>query len=289
MDQVNEIEFKVDEQYENEKGVFTVVSLHKEEMVIRWESGEEIRTAIELQRRIQERRQWEKLYKEEKARAKSGKRASTKGAEFHGYQATDFKKSASGTKWRGRGQLGGSVTQRITSNMFNFNSWANGHKPELHWFDIDHRGREDSEYQAKFFTRVDQESLFYGFYIIRPEQSDLTTQDWNAFYEWLKHQDNDQLMQKMAAEHQLIIQDRNRPEFGQLLPKDGTWQIEGKNSTTDMLISHIDAVPEAEGITLEIIRKLDKSDAIERKDKIADDIAELFMVLMPLYQAAFKI
>ena len=76
MDQGNGIEFIVDEQYENEKGVFTVLSIHRNEMVIRWESGEEIRTDIELQRNIQARRQWEVLEKEKSIlAAKSGRKS----------------------------------------------------------------------------------------------------------------------------------------------------------------------------------------------------------------------
>jgi len=59
MDQPAKIEFNVDGQYENEKGVFTVLSKHRGQMVIRWENGEEIKTEIELQNRIAERRQWE--------------------------------------------------------------------------------------------------------------------------------------------------------------------------------------------------------------------------------------
>ena len=44
MEQSTKIEFNVDEQYENEKGVFKVVSIHKDQMVIRWENGEETKT-----------------------------------------------------------------------------------------------------------------------------------------------------------------------------------------------------------------------------------------------------
>ena len=58
-------EFTVDEQYENEKGIFTVVSIKRQEMVIRWENGETITTSTNLQGRIQERKQREKIAKEE--------------------------------------------------------------------------------------------------------------------------------------------------------------------------------------------------------------------------------
>jgi hypothetical protein len=74
-------EFVVDEEYENEKGIFRVMSIEKDQMVIRWANGEEVKTSIEFQGRIQKRRQWEKAAREEtKAAAKpaSGKAKSAK-------------------------------------------------------------------------------------------------------------------------------------------------------------------------------------------------------------------
>ena len=59
-------EFTVDEQYENEKGIFTVVSIDKQDMVIRWQNGAKITTNIDLQGRIQKRKQREKIIREEK-------------------------------------------------------------------------------------------------------------------------------------------------------------------------------------------------------------------------------
>jgi hypothetical protein len=292
MDETTEIEFKVNEQYKNEKGIFTVISIDKDEMVIRWESGEEISTAIELQRRIQERRMREKLFQEAKHRAaKSGKKAGGKGAVFTGFQPDDFKKSATGTKWRGRGQLGGAVTKRLSDSRLDFNSWAYGHNPEMHWFDIAHRRKEGSEYQAKFFVRVDAQFLYYGFYVVRTGQTDQTEKDWSAFYEWLQHQDNDQMLQKMVDEQQLTVHDRNRPAFGQLLSKDGAWHVEigEKQASVDMLIAHFESVPAADGIDLEVFRKINKDEAVAREVNIADDIAELFMAIMPLYRAVLKI
>ena len=66
MEPMTEFEFTVDEHYENEKGVFTVLSIHKNEMVIQWKSGEKIQTKIDLQSRIQERRQRERIARESK-------------------------------------------------------------------------------------------------------------------------------------------------------------------------------------------------------------------------------
>jgi len=69
MNPSTEFEFRVDEKYENEKGIFTVMSIERDEMVIRWANGEEVQTSMEFQGRIQKRRQWEKTLQEEKAAA----------------------------------------------------------------------------------------------------------------------------------------------------------------------------------------------------------------------------
>jgi hypothetical protein len=65
----NEFKFMVGEKYENEKGIFSVMSIEKDNMVIQWANGEEIQTSIEFQGRIQKRREWEKTQQEEKAAA----------------------------------------------------------------------------------------------------------------------------------------------------------------------------------------------------------------------------
>lgn len=69
MNPASEFEFTVGETYENEKGLFSVISIAKEDMVIRWKNGEEVQTSIAFQGRIQQRRQWEKTLQQEKTAA----------------------------------------------------------------------------------------------------------------------------------------------------------------------------------------------------------------------------
>ena len=64
-----EFQFSVDGTYENEKGAFRVVSIERDQMVIRWENGEEVSTSVALQGRIQQRREWEKSKQEQVAAA----------------------------------------------------------------------------------------------------------------------------------------------------------------------------------------------------------------------------
>ena len=189
MDPITEFEFCVDEQYENEKGVFTVISIDNDEMLIRWEHGEEIRTEIALQRRIQARRQREKDESEAQTNAaqnRAGKRTASKTPQvFEGFQPGDFKNSAAQTKWRGRNQLGRAVIKHLPKTSFDFSSWAYAQKPEMHVSDKEHHARNKSGDQARFFVRLDPVSLVYGFCAGRPDSSSDASKDWDAFAAWL--------------------------------------------------------------------------------------------------------
>jgi hypothetical protein len=46
------IEFEVGKKYENMKGIYEVLSIDRNTMRIRWDSGEEISTTVSLQSRI---------------------------------------------------------------------------------------------------------------------------------------------------------------------------------------------------------------------------------------------
>ena len=46
------VEFEVGEKYENMKGIYEVLSIDRNTMRIRWDSGEEITTTVSLQSRI---------------------------------------------------------------------------------------------------------------------------------------------------------------------------------------------------------------------------------------------
>lgn len=52
--------FEVGATYKNMKGPYEVISIRRNEMVIRWEDGKEMATTIDLQKRIIERMAFEK-------------------------------------------------------------------------------------------------------------------------------------------------------------------------------------------------------------------------------------
>ncbi len=295
MEQPTKIEFNVDETYENEKGVFRVVSIHRDQMVIRWEDGEETRTDIALQRRIAERRQWEEhkrladMNAAQKAKRKSASKPQK--AAFAGLAETDFKTSCYRTTWRSRNQLGGAVTRKIKTNQFNFNSWAFGSQPEMHVQDIRHHDVTSPADQSRFFVRIDDQYLYYGFCVTRPENRDGYPTCWSTLLEWLRRKENEQAVYTLAINHHLRACDRAHPTTCiKAAPEDGGWYFEdsGQPLPEVSLSAYVDSEsPSAPGDT-ELFAALKKDDAVARGRDIASPIAQLFADLLPLYQAATR-
>jgi len=289
MEQESRFEFVVDEKYENEKGIFTVLSIHRSEMVIRWDSGEEMRTDIELQRNIQSRREWEKVQLEKEAQTALNKRkAGARKAAFEGFKETDFKNSASGTKWRGRNQLGGAVTHRLPESRLTINSWAFANKPEMHWMDTAHHKRNSGDSRAKLFARLDPASLRYGFSIGRVAGEDDTSSNWENFMQWLAEEDNTAVVHSLALEHELTIGNKTDPDGKAINPVKGGWRVGDakKKQPIEKLSDFIDALGADGDLSLEVARTVTKEDAMAGGKEIAAELSNLFSHLMPLYRGA---
>ncbi len=71
----DEFKFEVGATYTNMKGAYEVISIHRDSMVIRWDSGSELATSVDLQKRIIERMAFEKRLEQQ---MKSKKQAKTK-------------------------------------------------------------------------------------------------------------------------------------------------------------------------------------------------------------------
>ncbi len=292
MNTLGNIEFHVDQQYENEKGIFTVISIQNDEMIIRWTDGEEIRTEIKLQQRIQTRRRRERMDKDKKATmARISAVSQSRGnpnALWRGLKFDDFKDTAAQTTWRGRKQLGGAVTEKMPQSSFNFNSWAFGQKPEVHWSDIKHRGEGDAAQQARFFVRLNHLSLIFGFGVARPDIDGGTSRDWNAFSYWLARPENDDVIRGLSLKNSIVVYDRAPFHISELTPVNGGWSVNAskEQKSVESIATYFESVHAAGGLDLEVAVKLDKEDAVKRGEEIAGDIAGLFNTLMPLYRVA---
>jgi hypothetical protein len=292
MEEGQPIEFVVGETYENEKGLFEVMSIQRDAMVIKWENGESIETTVSFQRRIQERRHWEKQMKEKKAAAASTKtrRAAARkpGATFEGFRPEDFKKTISRTPWRSRSQFGGAVTSHLQSSRLNFNSWAAKRRNEVHWADMARWKSKVVDYPAKFFARADENTLAWGFYIERPEADKAASPDWEAFVQWLDNDENDQWLQRVAREQGLVIYDAQQRTFdGILKPHAEKWVRDGSPAGDgDRLGAIIDNWPSETWLDLMIAKRITKDEAIEQGKGLATEVAALIGHLFPLYGAS---
>lgn len=288
---MDEIRFEVGGKYENMKGVFEVIAIRRDSMDIRWESGEEISTPIELQQRIIERMQHEKEMEAAKARqkAKKSKASSKAGKQFTGLEATDFSNTVSKTSWRGRGQLGGAVAQRFKTKQFKFNSWAVLRKPEVNWLDVKRQKQEDLSFQGKFFARVAEDHLFYGLTVPAPTSTDTPASDWHRLMDWLTKPENDAWLKKQCQSHDLYLCDLGKQGFrGNIAPKEELWvnvQPETSEINLESLSAFLSACVKSDGMDLRIQKQIDKATAIEKKQGIAGDMATLFETLMPIYVA----
>jgi hypothetical protein len=292
MEDLEKIDFTVGEKYENEKGPFEVISITGDKMVIKWDSGEEISSTVELQRRIQERRLWEKMAPERKAAAaaksRRGSRRSVKKL-FEGLQDGDFQNKISRTKWRNREQLGGNVTIRLMTSMLNFNSWASRGQNEVHWADTNHWRSKQISSPAKFFARANEEAFMYGFHIERPETKDKASADWEALLKWLHDEKNEQWLRELAIEEGLEVFDTLKLCFSDVIkPAEKEWTIEGSapGGSTATLAAYLDACKKDVSLDLVIAKHIPKDEAIAREGGIVDDIINLLGVLLPIYNAA---
>lgn len=295
MENSTEIEFKVGESYSNEKGVFEVMSIEGDRIVIQFESGEKIDSDIGLQRRIQDRRQWEKTKRERDAASPPAKsrhkptRKSEKSKPFSGLQSDVFKNKISDTKWRGRAQLGGSVAAQLDFAPFKFHSWAAGTRNEIHLADAAHWKSKKVPHAAKFFVRADETSLSWGFYIERPDATGGKSEDWDAFIRWLRRPENDEWFREIAYQDELVVYDAHQSCFvGLIKPREADWAVEGSSvrNSTNALATCIDSWPATAWLDLMVAKRISKEEAIGRSEAIADDIASLFRDLLPLYKAA---
>jgi hypothetical protein len=288
---MDEIQFEVGGKYENMKGVFEVIAIRRDSMDIRWESGEEISTPIELQQRIIERMQHEKEMEAAKAlqKAKKSKASSKAGKQFTGLEESDFSNTVSKTSWRGRGQLGGAVAQRFKTKQFKFNSWAVLRKPEVNWLDVKRQKQEDLPLQGKFFARVESDHFFYGLTVPAPAPSETQASDWHRLMDWLVKPENDAWLKKQCLAHDLHLCDLGKQGFsGTIASKEDQWVAEqaGKSEPSlEPLSTFLSTCVKSDGVDLRIQKQIDKATAIDKKQGIAGDMATLFETLMPIYAA----
>ncbi len=288
---MDQIEFKIGSKYENMKGPYEVLSLDGDYMRIRWETGEEITTEVDFQRRVIERMDFEKEQLKAKKAKKIKKAIGSTQVKFEGFQEGDFSKKIAGTTWRRRSCLGRMVKVFPDSDRFDIKSWSIARKPMIQWADANHRDPENFNYQGKFFVRLDDDSLYCGFCIERPKDSGTEKGDWNAFLKWLREESNEERLKELAIDHELSIVNLKRDCHisWKIEPDDENWRLikKGEEKSLQSLPQFLDGMSEnSKRVDLFISKEMNKDDVISRNEKIADIISRTFESLFPIYEAS---
>lgn len=288
---MTDIKFKIGQEHENRKGVYKVLSIDKEAIGIRWESGEEITTSAALQNRIIECMHQElALIKGKKGGKSKQPKPPEYAGRFEGLKEQDFSEDIAGATWRYYDNLGGAVTVRLKSDKFDIASWPRCGFSTIHWADIHHRRHNDFRLQAKFFARVDEDNLYFGFDIERSNEEKDAKDDWNAFIAWLKDADNDSWLNKVASEHSFSLYDmKGEGAFsGAIMSDGGKWHLfnDGQKEEIESLADFLEGLTDSTWVDLQIAKTVEKDKVLTRGVQIADDIAGLFGSLMPLYEAS---
>ena len=288
---MTDIEFKIGQEHENMKGVYKVLAIDRDAMCIRWESGEEVTTTVALQNRIIERMHRELALIRAK---KGGKRKQPQppeyASEFEGLKEDDFSEDVAGATWRHYDSLGGAVAVRLNSDKFDIASWPRYGLSAIHWDDLNHRRHDDFRLQTNFFARLDENCLYFGLYIERSNQEKDAQDDWNAFIAWLRDAKNDSWLNKVVSEHDLSIYDiKEEGAFtGTIMSAGGKWRLfnEGQEQEIESLADFLEDLTDSTWVDLQIAKIVKKDKVVTRGVEIADDIARLFEILMPLYEAS---
>jgi len=288
---MTDIEFKIGQEHENMKGVYKVLAIDRDTMCIRWESGEEVTTTVALQSRIIERMHRERaLIRTKKGGKRKQLQPSEYASKFEGLKEEDFSEDVAGATWRHYDSLGGAVAVRLNSDKFDIASWPRYELSAIHWDDLNHRRYDDFRLQAKFFARLDKSRLYFGFYVERSDQEEDTKKDWNAFITWLRNAENDSWLNEVAFKHDLSICDvKEEGAFAGIITSDGgKWRLSNKRKKQkiESLADFLDGLADNTRVDLQIAKIVKKKEVVSRGVEIADDIARLFEMLMPLYEAS---
>jgi len=289
---MTDIKFKIGQEHENMKGVYKVLAIDRDAMCICWEDGEEITTTVALQNRIIERMHQE-LALIRGNRGKKSKQAHFPKyiSKFEGLKEDDFSKDVAGATWRHYDSLGGAVAVRLNSDQFEIASWPRYGLSAINWADLNHRHQDDFRLLANFFARLDENCLYFGLDIERSNQAMDAQDDWNPFIAWLRDVKNDSWLNKVLSKHDFSIYDMDKEGSctGTIMSAGGKWQWrlfnEGQEQEIESLADFLDDQTDSTRVDLQIAKIIEKDEVVTRGVEIADDIARMFEMLMPLYEA----
>jgi hypothetical protein len=292
--------FEVGGNCENRKGRYEVVSLDeaRNRMMIRYlDSGETLKSPIDVQARIWENIGWEvpppPLIGAD-TRIQKGY-----GEGFRGLSSSDFKTSTENTSWRSHKGLAGRVAKLLSKDgPYTFVSWAVYGWPLAFLSHHEHyqmAAFEQGSRKAKFTIELDTHNVYYGLYVERFDGPMDADWDWPRLLGAL-HSNGDirAVIARAETEHGAQFVGRMYKGSGHFHFSNGrdmgarTLWDEASTAEQDILkrLELLEAIPEDYWGEVYIVGTMPKPAAISAGVDIAEQIARLMHSLLPLYEAA---
>lgn len=290
MTQQPEHPFRVGERYENRKGLFEVLSIDRDIMTIRWDTGEKTTSPIDLQTKILRNMERELFA----GTTNKGCRApKSYGALFKGLRPEDFSDDVTGTHWRSREELGGAVTRALDVRE-PFDSWSIYKRPEVHWANITRYRLVPTWLQTKYFVRINRQEMLFGLYVERSNERSENQDDWLRFLAWTGDPENCNWLHRtlLRTGARLINPYQAHPHlsfYGSVIPlKDGSFRHDADKSSVfaaTALPVFLSSLRDDLWLNLVIARTISRDDTIAQGTRIGSTIGDFFNTLLPVYES----
>jgi hypothetical protein len=305
--------FEEGKTYRNRQGEYVVQAIDGDRMVIKYVDGGTLETSARIQARIWENIHFEEqmVREQEKERLAQEARAARRQSQpkqtrvrpiFGGFQEDDFELKKRGIAWSSRRELGRVLAYDLSQRtQEDFGHWIVPRQSRIHVALDEQYDRDSRDETAAFFVAADERGVTFGFRVGKPGGSEKATWPWSTLLESLANERKTQMALRAAMrdhdlsldvyaeskgylrEAQILVQDR-----GFLLQHETEDQEVTRRMNWEELVTYLEEVAPEQRADLFIRKRLPPQEALVPGAAIADRIAEVFEVLLPLYQASLE-
>lgn len=306
--------FEVGKTYRNRIGEYVVEAIDGNKMRIRYVSGGTLTTDTSIQARIWENIQFERQMaraeerrrQAEEARTVARQRAGQSGQQgrsrptFDGFNAEDFEDKQRGVAWSGRRELGRALAFELSRrSRVAFDHWIVPYQSEIHAARKDRYDAENRELNAAFFVTTGEDGVSYGLHVGRPGGKIKDAWAWSAFVAALSDERRVRdTMRSAMEEHDLnLVVYAMEVSYGQVAritaDEEGfLWQHESpeqeiaRHMSGEELAEYLHGVAPNKRCDVYLGRQMSKDKAIGAGMGMVDEIAEICLALLPVYDAS---
>jgi len=306
--------FEVGKTYRNRNGEYVVETIDGDKMRIKYANGSTLTTDVSIQARIWENIQFERQLARAEERRRQAEEARTVARQragqsaqqarsrpaFEGFKAEDFEDKQRGVSWAGRRELGRALAFELSRRTRAvFDHWIVPYQSEIHVARKDRYDGENRELNAAFFVTTSEDGVSYGFHVGRPGGKVKDTWAWSAFVAALSDERRVRDTMRTAMEEQeldLVVY-AMEVSYGQVAhitaDEEGfLWQHESpdqeisRQMSGEELAEYLQGVAPNKRCDIYLGRRMSKEKSIGAGTGIVDEIAEICLAVLPVYDAS---